>query len=99
MVLQIIFKQGNKIATSFFQDQLFEIIENTQVHFIHCILPEPLDGLIDSQLVLLSDEDEGKTAPTFSVPYVREQFNNSFLLESMRIHRQGKMFKTFQGIS
>ena len=99
MVLQIIFKQGNKIATSFFQDQLFEIIENTQVHFIHCILPEPLDGLIDSQLVLLSDEDEGKTAPTFSVPYVREQFNKSFLLESMRIHRQGKMFKTFQGIS
>lgn len=98
-VLQFIFKQWSKIATSFFQDQLFEIIENSQVHFIHCILPEPLDGLIDSQLVSLSDEDGGKTAPTFSVPYVREQLNNSFLLESMRIHRQGKMFTSFQGIS
>ena len=98
-VLQFIFKQGSKIATSFFQDQLFEIIENSQVHFIHCILPEPLDGLIDSQLVSLSDEDGGKTAPTFTVPYLREQFNNSFLLESMRIHRQGKMFTSFQGIS
>ena len=38
-VLQFIFKQWSKIATSFFQDQFFEIIENSQVHFIHCILP------------------------------------------------------------
>ena len=75
-----------------------DTLRRTNMHFVHCLLPQTTAGLSD-----LRGSSPGKTDTDdymLNVPFVRLQVRGAELLDAVRLHRHGISFKIFNiGVS
>jgi hypothetical protein len=72
------------------QDSIIDTIRRTQVHFIHCVLPQNNAGLCDLKNALTPSSTK-RDDIMMNIPLVRAQLRGSEVLEAIRIHRQGAL--------
>ncbi|XP_062942930.1 unconventional myosin-XVIIIb isoform X2 [Cynocephalus volans] len=75
-------------------DALTSVIRRSQLHFIHCLVPNPVvesRGLQRSPVPLQPGEDKpGACGPqALDIPALRVQLAGSHILEALRLHRTG----------
>ncbi|RUS85713.1 hypothetical protein EGW08_006507, partial [Elysia chlorotica] len=68
------------LQVKFNVDSILEILRKTQVHFVHCLLPQHLAGLGE-----MSRQEDG----ALNVPLIRNQLRSCQILEATRLYRHG----------
>ncbi|KAK2173426.1 hypothetical protein NP493_876g01025 [Ridgeia piscesae] len=68
-------------------DSVVESLRRTQLHFVHCLLPQSNAGLCDlkNSLGVQSKTDD----VLLNVPLVRSQIRGAEIVDAIRLHRQG----------
>ncbi|GFS25764.1 myosin-XVIIIa, partial [Elysia marginata] len=73
-------KKSICLQVKFNVDSIIDILRKTQVHFVHCLLPQHLAGLGE-----MSKQEDN----ILNVPLVRNQLRSFQLLEATRLYRHG----------
>ncbi|XP_047247983.1 unconventional myosin-XVIIIa-like isoform X3 [Girardinichthys multiradiatus] len=81
-------KRSHCIQVKLQVDALIDMVRRSKVHFVHCLLPK-MEAVGGSDPRVLHGESSDSGLMTLDVGLLRAQLRGSYLLDALRIYRQG----------